>query len=165
MVKSWKSFVAGALTMLAAGMIAYLVFTGVEKGAVPEQKSADIAVPADMINITPLPPLLILSGTEVPFEGKVELRQAIAGKAAQNISVVNFQATGEQAQKSSIRIVWENGEVETLYPGTKDKQFSPERRAVEISVIGYSMRERRIFQDSRRKGTLTWEIRYEPFPQ
>lgn len=163
MVNSWKSFVAGALTMLVAGMIGYLVFTGMEKSAPPEQKSADTTVPADIINITPLPPLLILSGTEVPFEGKVELRQAIAGKAAQNISIVNFQATGEQAQKSSISIVWENGEVETIYPGTKDKQFSPERRAVEISVTGYSMRERRIFQDSRRKGTLTWEIRYEPF--
>lgn len=163
MVTSWKSFFAGALTMLVLGIVGYMFFVGAGQNTVPEPKSAEPAVPSNIISITPLPPLLILSGTEVPFEGKVQLRQAIAGKAAQNISIVNFQATGEQAQKSSIQIVWENGEVENFYPGTKDKKFSPERRAAEIYVIGYSMRERRIFQDSPRKGTLTWEIRYEPF--
>lgn len=163
MVKSWKSFVAGALTMLALGLAGYMFFAGTDKNVIPENKPADTVVPSNMVTITTLPPLLILSGTEVPFEGKVELRQTIAGRAAQNISIVNFQASGEHSEKSSIKIVWENGEIEKISPGTKDKKFPPDRRAAEISVIGYSMYERRIFQDLRRKGTLTWEIRYEPF--
>ncbi len=163
MIKSWKSFVAGILTMLVLSLVGYMIFVGTNKSVTPENKSADTAVPSNIVSITTLPPLLILSGTDVPFEGKVELRQTIAGRAAQNISIVNFQASGEHSEKSIIKILWENGEVEKVYPGTKDKKFPPDRRAVEISVLGYSMYERRIFQDARRKGTLTWEIRYEPF--
>lgn len=118
--------------------------------------------PSDAVTITPLPPLLVLRGDNVSFEGKAEFKQVLAGRFAKDISIVNFQATGEHAEKSSIKIVWDNGEIETVPPGTMDKKFSSERRAASISVIGYSMHERRLFKDSGRKGTLTWEIRYEP---
>ncbi|HWR42411.1 hypothetical protein [Sporomusa sp.] len=142
---------------------AYMLFSGTEKSfTIPENGVADTDNTANMVSITPLPSLRIIRGTEVPFEGKIELRQAIAGRAAQDISVVNFQATGEHAEKSVIKIVWENGEVEKVYPGTKNKKFIANKRAVEIVVMGYSMHERRLFKDSSRKGTLTWEIRYEP---
>lgn len=120
------------------------------------------AVSSGAVTITPLPSLRIIRGESVPFEGKAEFKQAIAGIFAQDISIINFQATGENSEKSFIKIVWENGEVEKLYPGTTNKKFSPNRRASEISVIGYSVHERRIFKNSNRKGTLTWEIRYEP---
>jgi hypothetical protein len=98
----------------------------------------------------------------VPFSGKVTLPQAIAGRFAKNLTIVNFSAAGDRAEKSAIKIVWENGEVERITPGTQNKQFAPERRAVEITIEGYSVHERRIFKDSARPGTLTWEIRYEP---
>ena len=163
MIQSWKSFIAGALAMLIVVVIAYMLFLGMEKRAtIPENSVADTEDFANKVTIIPLPSLRIIRGTEVAFEGKKELRQAIGGRAAQDISIVNFQATGEHADKSVITIVWENGEVEKVYPGTKNKKFSPEKRAVEILVIGYSMHERSIFRDASRKGTLTWEIRYEP---
>ena len=56
------------------------------------------------MTITSLPTLRILSGNEVAFEGKTELRQAIAGRFAKNLTVVNFQAAGEHAEKSLIKI-------------------------------------------------------------
>ncbi|CQR72851.1 hypothetical protein SOV_02350 [Sporomusa ovata DSM 2662] len=163
MVQSWKSFAIGALAMLVMIITAYMLFSGTEKrAAIPEKGVEDTEDYSNKVTITPLPALRIVRGTEVPFEGKIELRQAIAGQAAQDITIVNFQATGEHADKSVIMIVWENGEVEKVYPGTKNKKFSPGRRAVKISVIGYSMHERPIFRDASRKGTLTWEIHYEP---
>ena len=163
MVESWKSFVIGALSMLILVVVGYMLFTGMEKSlTIPENNVVDIEDFSNKVSITPLPSLRIIRGTEVPFEGKIELRQAIVGRAAQDIAIVNFQATGEHADKSVIKIVWENGEVEKVYPGTNNKKFSPDKRAVEIVVMGYSMHERRIFKDASRKGTLTWEIRYEP---
>lgn len=163
MVKSWKSFIIGAVAMLVVVTAAYLLIIGAGKSpAIPENNIANISDFSNNVTITPLPSLRIIRGTEVPFEGKVQLRQALAGQAAQDITIVNFQATGEHADKSVITIVWENGEVEKVYPGTQNKKYSQDRRAVEILVTGYSMHERRIFKDSSRKGTLTWEIRYEP---
>lgn len=163
MVKSWKSFAVGAISMLVFIVAGYMVFSGMEKNfTTPENRVENPESLSNIITITPLPSLRIIRGSEVPFEGNIELRQAIAGRFAQNLAVVNFQATGEHAEKSAIKIVWENGEIEKVYPGTKDKKFAPERRASAISVVGYSMHERRIFGDSSRKGTLTWEIRYEP---
>lgn len=163
MVKSWKSFALGAMSMLMVIVAGYMVFSGVEKNyTAPENRVENPESPANIITITPLPSLRIIRGSEVPFEGNIELRQAIAGKFAQNVAIVNFQAAGENAEKSVIRIVWENGEIEKIYPGTQDKKFAPERRASAISILGYSMHERRIFGNSSRKGTLTWEIRYEP---
>lgn len=163
MVRSWKSFAVGALTMLVLAGAAYLLLTGTGKHApVPENSLTDAEDIAKNVTITPLPSLRIIRGTAVPFEGKIELRQAIAGRAARDITIVSFQAVGEHADKSVIKIVWENGEIEMVSPGTNNKRFSPERRAVEMVVMGYSMHERRVFKDSSRKGTLTWEIRYEP---
>ncbi len=163
MITSWKSFLIGAAFMLVAITAGYMVYTGIGTGFTgPEKGITDAPVPTDRVTITPLPSLRIIHGIEVPFEGRVELRQTIAGRAARDVSVVSFQATGENAGKSEIRIVWENGEIETIHPGVQNTRFSPDKRAVEIIVIGYSMHERRIFKDSSRKGTLTWEIRYEP---
>ncbi|MGL5514077.1 MAG: hypothetical protein ACRDBM_12680 [Sporomusa sp.] len=163
MLTSWKSFALGALSMLIIIAGGYLVFLETDQRAVPpETNPTETADQSNTVTITPLPSLRVLYGIEVPFKGKVELKQTIAGRAARNITVVSFQATGEHAEKSVIKIVWENGEIEHISPGTQDKQFSPERRAVEIVVLGYSMRERAIFKDSARNGTLTWEIRYEP---
>lgn len=163
MITSWKSFLIGAVFMLVAVAAGYMVYTGAGNSFTgPEKEITDTPVPSDRVTITPLPSLRIIHGIEVPFEGRIELRQAIAGRAARDVSVVSFQATGENADKSEIRIVWENGETETIRPGAQNTSFSPDKRAVEIIVIGYSMHERKIFKDSRRKGTLTWEIRYEP---
>lgn len=159
MVKTWKAFALGALFMLVLMVAGYLVYTGTDRNL--PGPSGTMEETGDKITITPLPTLRIIRGMEVPFTGKAELRQAIAGRAARNLAIVNFQATGEHAEKSFIKIVWENGEVDTVYPG-QAKQFAEDRRAVEIVIQGYSMHERRIFRDSSRQGTLTWEIRYEP---
>ncbi|WP_237714758.1 MULTISPECIES: hypothetical protein [Pelosinus] len=156
----WRSFTAGAMLVLLLMAGSDLFFIGQkETSSHSSMEQAETAIPYDAVTITPL---RVMYGKEVPFEGKAELRQAIAGKLAQKIIVVNFQASGEHADKSKINIVWENGEVETIYPGTKDRIFPPEKRAAQITVVGYSVRERRIFQDSNRKGNLSWEIHYEP---
>lgn len=162
MVKSWQSFALGAGFMLLVVLAVNMVFPITEKKISPETSTINTEELANKVTITPLPTLRIIRGNQVPFEGKTELRQVFAGRAGRDITIVNFQATGEHADKSAIKIVWENGEVEKIAPGTTNKSFSPDRRAVEVVVIGYSMHEQRIFRDTSRKGTLTWEIRYEP---
>lgn len=157
----WKHFAIGAISMLILLIGGYLLFSETGKSLTTPPPVIP-TIPSDTVIIKPLPPLLILRGTDVAFEGKVEFRQAIAGRFAQNIVVHNFKATGDNAEKSMIKIVWENGQVEKIYPGTQDKRILSNQRAVEISILGYSMHERRFFKDSNRKGTLTWEIRYEP---
>jgi hypothetical protein len=157
----WRSFIAGVVLVLVLMVGAYLFFGESKENTLSPSPSEPVetAIPFDAVTITPL---RVIRGTEVPFEGKVELRQVIAGKFAQKLIVVNFQASGEHADKSILRIVWENGEVETVYPGTRDRVFPPEKRATQITIIGYSVHERRVFKDSNRKGNLTWEIHYEP---
>lgn len=165
MTKHWKPFVTGAIAMLVLLAGFYMFFMASQKNPINQSAApqiTDTATLPDSVTITPLPTLRLIRGNEVPFEGKVELRQAIAGRFAQNVAVVNFQATGEHADKSVLKIVWENGEVDKILPGTQNKVFSPDKRAVEISISGYSVHERRLFKDSSRSGTLTWEIRYEP---
>lgn len=158
-----KNFLIGAISMLIFVICSYMIFTGTDKSInTPSDNTKNTVIPSDTVVITPLPPLLIIRGTDVAFEGKVELRQAIAGRFAKSIVITDFQATGEHSEKSVIKIVWENGEVEKVYPGTKDKRFLSDKKAVEISIAGYSMHERPIFKDSSRKGILNWEIRYEP---
>ncbi|MDD4601042.1 hypothetical protein SDC9_05904 [bioreactor metagenome] len=163
MLKPWKYVAIGACSMFIFLVSGYMIFLEADNRLTPPpNKLESSTTPSDAVIIKHLPPLLIMRGTNVPFEGKVELPQAIAGRFAQDIVITNFQATGDNAEKSIIKIVWENGEVENVYPATKDKHFSADKRALEISIVGYSMHERRIFKDSSRKGTLTWEIRYEP---
>ncbi len=162
MVKTWKFFALGALSMLVLMIAGYLIFTAIDKNLPDASGQTEGMGNSNTVTITPLPSLRIIRGTEVSFEGKTELRQAIAGRAARNLTVVSFQATGEHADKSFIKIVWENGETDKVYPDTPEKKFAEDRRAVEISITGYSMHERRILRDSSRPGTLTWEIRYEP---
>lgn len=163
MTKQLRHFAIGALSMLILLVAGYLLFSETDKNLTTQpNKSVNPTIPSDAVIIKPLPPLLILRGSDVAFEGKVEFRQAIAGRFVQNIVITNFEASGDNADKSMIKIVWENGQVEKIYPGTKDKRILSNQRAVEISILGYSMHERRIFKDSSRKGTLTWEIRYEP---
>ena len=155
----WRSFAAGAVFVLMVAGV-YILFAGTKDiSSSSPSTSVETAIPFDAVTITPL---RVIRGTEIPFEGKIELRQAIAGNFAQKLIIVNFQASGEHADQSMIKIVWENGEVETVYPGTRDRIFPPEKRAKQITIIGYSVHERRIFQDSNRKGNLTWEIHYEP---
>lgn len=156
----WRSFTAGAMLVLVVMASGYIFFLEPkETSSHSSNEPIETAIPFDAVTITPL---RVIYGTKVPFEGKVQLRQAIAGNFAKKLIVVNFQAAGEHADKSKINIVWENGEVETIYPGTKDRIFPPEKRATQITVTGYSVHERPIFKDSNRKGNLTWEIHYEP---
>lgn len=175
MIKHWRPFTIGAVFMLVLLVGGYILFAGQVKSLItPPAKLtdtaysadkdalSDTAIPSDAVLIMPLPSLQVIRGNGVPFEGKTEFRQAIAGRFAQNIVIVNFQATGEHAEKSAIKIVWENGEVEKVFPGTRNRKFSTDKRAVEISVLGYSMHERHIFKDSSSKGTLSWEIHCEP---
>ncbi|VBB09194.1 Hypothetical protein LUCI_4480 [Lucifera butyrica] len=161
-----KSFLAGTVFMLVIAVSAGWLW---ENNKLPGQatpaapvKTSETAIPPDAVKITPLPTLRMIGGTDVAFKGKVTLRQAIAGRFAKNLVIVNFQAKGDHADKSMIRIVWENGEVETIAPGVTNRKFPLGKNAVEISVIGYSMQERPIFHDLPRPGSLTWEIRYEP---
>lgn len=161
MTTPWKYFLTGALSMFIFVVFSYVIYIEIERNSPSQEKSFDSTLNSQAVTIKTLPSLLIMHGTDVAFEGKVELLQPIGGRFAQDIIITNFQATGENAKKSFIKIVWENGEVEKIYPGTKDKQFLG-KRAVEISIVGYSVHERRIFKDSDRKGTLTWEIRYQP---
>ncbi len=161
MLKNWKPYLIGAAVMfiLLAGLYGVAIVpkeTAIRPGAVQP------AIPPDAITITPLPTLRIIRGNDVAFEGQTELKQTIAGLFAQDVTVVSFQATGENAEKSYIKIVWENGEIEKLPPGTVNKKFLSDRRAAEITVVGYSVHERRLFKSSNRPGTLNWEIRYEP---
>lgn len=127
-----------------------------------EAPQAAPAIPPGAVTIKNLPPLLTLRGDEVPFEGRAEIVQQLAGPAVAEVVVVAFSASGENAHKSAIRIEWEDGGVETVPPGSKNLVLSPQRRAKKISVLGYSFHERRVFKDLARKGTLSWEIRYSP---
>lgn len=130
----------------------------------PAPAAADkpFIVPPGTVTIKNLPPLLTLRGDAVPFQGKTEIVQKLAGRAAAEIVVVAFAAGGENAHKSAIRITWEDGAVETVPPGARNLVFAPQRRAKSIAILGYSFHERRVFKDVPAKGTLTWEIRYAP---
>lgn len=163
-----KSFAVGALFTLAlgSGLWALQRETAGPSAGPSAQPPAVETAPAqvtapNIMTVTPLPPLRVLFGQSVPFEGSAVFPQAIAGHFAQNLRIVSFQATGEHAEKSLIKIVWENGQTDTVSPGTANQVFPPSRRAVEITVTGYSMHERKLFKDSRRPGTLSWEIQYE----
>lgn len=165
----WKSFIAGSLVMLAllCGLFWYQNHFPRQAATAPppaaeqsgRQSAADIPNP---VTVIPLPALRILSGNQVAFEGTAAFTQSLNGRFGKNLSVIAFDANGEHADKSMIKIVWENGETDIVAPGTRNKVFAPERRAVSITVVGYSMHERRIFKNSSRPGTLTWEIHYEP---
>ncbi len=127
-----------------------------------EAPQAAPVIPPGAVTIKSLPPLLNLRGEEVSFQGRTEIVQQLAGRSAAEIVIVDFRAGGENAHKSAIRIEWEDGGVETIPPGSKNLVLAPQRRAKKISVLGYSFHERRVFKDSARKGTLSWEIRYAP---
>lgn len=159
-----KSFAVGALFTLAlvAGLFWLQQETAGPSARTPAAETPPPQVTAqNIMTVTPLPTLRVLYGQSVPFEGSAAFPQTIAGRFAQNLRIVNFQATGEHAEKSLIKIVWENGQTDTVSPGTVNQTFPPGRRAVEITVTGYSIHERKIFKNSRRPGTLSWEIQYE----
>ncbi|CUH96512.1 putative membrane protein [Propionispora sp. 2/2-37] len=165
----WKSFTAGSLMMfvLFYGLFLYPGhFPGQSTAGLPPatEQSANANGPdiPNAVTVIPLPSLRILSGNHVAFEGTAAFTQSLNGRFAKNLSIIAFEADGEHADKSMIKIVWENGETDMIPPGSKNKTFAPERRAISITVVGYSMHERRIFKDSSRPGTLTWEIHYEP---
>lgn len=172
MPQSWKPFILGVVCALLLG--AAILF-GIDHRALvakldaPQSnsgspgapaKSTYPPIPSDAVKIQPLPPLLVLTDT-VKFEGKKELPQRIAGNFAKNITVVNFTASGENANKSAVKIVWLDGTVDIIPPGTSNLQLPSGKFAKQIIVIGYSMHERKVFKNSARPGILEWEIRYE----
>lgn len=163
MLRNWKPYILGAVAMFVLLSGLYLFFIAPKQSPLHSlPNSIQSSIPTDAVTITPLPTLRIIRGDKVAFEGQTELKQTIGGIFAQELTIVNFQATGENSDKSYIKIVWENGEIEKLYPGTTNKKFAADRRAAEITVAGYSVHERRLFKNSNRPGTLTWEIRYDP---
>lgn len=157
-----KPFSYGAAVALVLSLAVYGWF-GVGRGNadVPFQ-SAQASLVAEAVQIKVLPPLLRAAGEAVPFEGTVELPLKIAGDYAQELYIVSFAAQGENAHKSALKIVWADGSQEVIPAGARDIRFTPERRAKEISLVGYCMHERRIFKDLPRKGTMSWELRYAP---
>ncbi|HMM22249.1 MAG TPA: hypothetical protein PKA10_16130 [Selenomonadales bacterium] len=163
MSKIRSPLIGGLLGCFLLILIGYVWMAGNSadsgKAAAPAEQAA---VPSDAVTIKTLPPLYTLSGVEVPFEGRAELPLKITGRLAKELHIVGFQATGENAQKSAIRITWEDGGQELIPPGVTNLKLAPDRTAKQISVIGYSMHERRVFKDSSRTGTLSWEIQYSP---
>lgn len=174
MPQSWKPFIMGVVcAMLLGAAVLFGIdyhalvikpdvpkLSSVSPGATGDAKNATYPIPADAVRIQQLPPLVILAGT-VKFEGEKELVQKIAGNLARNITIVSFKASGENANKSTIKVVWTDGSVDMIPPGTANIQLSSGKYAKQIIVIGYSMHERKIFKDSPRAGTVEWEIRYE----
>lgn len=149
-----KPFVYGVAVTLA--IVAGVYFLGAGGNLPPT------IVPPGTVTIQSLPPLLTLAGSGVPFEGKIEIPQPLAGQFARELVIVSFQATGENAHKSTVKIIWEDGSVDLIPAGISERKFAPERRAKQISIIGYCFHERRVFHDLPRKGILSWEIRYAP---
>lgn len=157
MAKMLKPFLAGVVTAVLLAAVWYYA-----TGGQWFQSRQPSSYPPGTVSIKALPPILTSRGIDVPFEGKKEITLPISGKLAQGLVIVNFQATGENANKSAIKIYWEDGAVEIIPPGTTNRVFQPDRRAKQIVIAAYSMYERRILHDLARKGTLNWEIRYEP---
>lgn len=161
--KSVYAFLLGALCMLVLAGTLYVWRLHMPPAAVtPDVNTSTPSVPPGTVLIKPLEPLRILAGTDVPFRGKKEFPQVIAGKYACYLIVDNFQATGENANKSVIKITWEDGTTDVVPAGTVDRHFNPEKRAAQIVISGYSMHERKVFPDTSQPGTLTWRVLYEP---
>lgn len=116
----------------------------------------------ESVTIMPLPHHLALSGVNVEFKGKQDIPLKLEGAYGRSLRIVSFQATGENAHKSRMKIVWKDGATEVIAPGVVDVRFAEDRLVKSIIISGYSMRERKIFKDSSRPGVLNWEIRYEP---
>lgn len=154
----WKAFIGGVTVTLGLIAGAYLIWS--EGGT--QQNPAIMTVPPGTVIIKPLPPLLTLGGSVVPFEGKKEIPLPLAGQLARELVIVSFQAAGENSHRSAVKIVWEDGSVELVPAGISERKFAPERRARQISILGYSFHERRVLHDLPQKGTLSWEIRYAP---
>ncbi|MBP2645087.1 MAG: hypothetical protein H6Q75_527 [Firmicutes bacterium] len=132
----------------------------VQAVAIPEGTVLIWRIPPGTVAIKELPTLHNLGGDKVAFSGKKKLPLNFVGCFAREIEIANFEAVGENAEKSYIQIKWEDGKIEKVPPGTKGLHFSPERRAKEIMVVGYCMHEKPIFRDVPREGTLSWQIRY-----
>ena len=171
MFKNWPAFLGGMTVALAIVWAVYAYVGGEPRQTAPPALSSvlDLAgLSADpppasspgVVTIRVLPSLYVLRGQDVPFQGRVEIPLDIGGRLVREIVVVAVQAGGENAHKSSVRIVWEDGSVENIPAGAKDIVFPPQRRAKKITVHGYSFHEQRVFKDVPKKGTLFWEIRY-----
>jgi hypothetical protein len=118
-------------------------------------------IPPGTVLIDALPTYRTLNGINVSFKGKESFEQPIAGRAAKDIIIVSFKAMGENAGKSTINILWEDGTVERIPAGTMNRRLPSERVAKQITIQGYCVHERKIFRDSSRTGTLNWEIHYQ----
>jgi hypothetical protein len=147
--------------------IALIGFVGLDRDmdnrtVVETQIPLEQPIPVGTVKIETLPTFTTLNGINVAFTGREEYPQPISGKFASNITVVSFRATGENAYKSVICILWEDGSLEIIPAGTSNLRLNPEKRAKQIIVKGYSVHERKVFRDSGRAGTLNWEIHYQP---
>lgn len=164
MSKSLKAFLGGVLITLFVVVGGYSLLERDGKAGVDNNGANGLSntTPAEKhVVIQSLPPLYILSGDKVAFEGKTEIPQPINGTYAEKITIINFAATGENAHKSAIKIIWEDGTVQLIPAGNSNMTLTPSKRAKAIIIVGYSMHERKIFKDSARSGNLTWDIRYE----
>lgn len=166
MPQSLKAFLLGALCTIGAIIIVLWVLgyeppNRVDRTEV-EGKETTLAISEDTVSITSLPSYRTLSGINVIFRGKERYAQNIAGRYAQNITITSFRASGENAYKSAVIIIWEDGSIEVVPAGTANLRLSPEKKAKEIIIQGYSVHERKVFRDSARDGVLDWEIIYEP---
>lgn len=164
MPHNWKAFLLG---IVAAMLVGAVILFGMEHRLLsvePDQpsqsKSAELVYPPDTVKIEALPSLEIAAGVAT-FEGKKELPLKISGNYAKNITIVSFKASGDNAHKSAIKVIWMDGSTETIAPGTSNLALTPGKFAKQIIIAGYSVYERKIFKDSSRRGTVEWDIRYE----
>lgn len=167
MPKYLKSFLMGVLCTAAAAVMIWWALLDHQKPdpgteIQVEDKQEPLVISPDTVLITPLPSYRTLNGVNVSFRGRKRYVQNMSGRYARNINIVSFCAAGENANKSAVIITWEDGSVETVSTGTTNFRFPAEKRAKEIAIQGYSMHERKVFQDSFRDGVLNWEILYEP---
>jgi hypothetical protein len=158
-IRSFLWGVVCAVFLLVGGFFAWdTYFDGPGQSPILTTNS----IPPGTVIIEPLPTYRTFNGINVSFKGKADFQQVIAGRYAQDIRIISFRATGENAEKSSISIVWEDGTTEIVPAGVSERNLGAKKRAKQIIIRGYSMHERKVFQDSAKSGTLNWEIHYQP---
>jgi len=162
MLQYCKVFLMGVLCTLFLGFAIFKIFHFGTASDISTPMPKGLVIAPDTVVIDRLPSYITLSGINVDFKGRGKFPQIISTRLAKNVLITSFRATGENAQKSSIKIIWEDGTSETVPAGISNRQFPPEKLAKEIIVFGYSVHERKVFHDTAEPGMLNWEILYEP---
>lgn len=158
-------FVMGLLFLVSQAIFFQQTFSSSTNDTKQQAEKVDVAsqyppITQDAVRIKSLPPLHILRDSP-SFTGKKNFPQKIMGQYAQNIQIVSFNAQGENAHKSTLKILWEDGTTDIFYPGTTMSQLPSGKRAKAITISGYCVHERKILPDLSRTGKLDWEIYYE----